>query len=139
MSDGIDHLAIAVTDLASSLPFYQETLGLELLGIEEVPSQRVRVALLQAGAIRIELLEPTSEDSPISKFLATRGPGLHHVAFHTADVASRLAELKTQGIRLIDEAPRLGAESREVAFLHPKSAGGVLIEFCGEIGSQGAP
>lgn len=132
MIDGIDHIAIAVHSLEESLPFYRDSLGLEFLGYEDVPSQKVRVGLLQVGHSRIELLEPTSPDSPISKFLETRGPGLHHMALGTTRLQDRLDGLKAGGVRLIDETVRTGAEGKEIAFLHPKSSGGVLLELCSE-------
>lgn len=132
MVDGIDHIAIAVRSLDESLPFYRDTLGLHLLGIEEVPKQKVRVALLQLGHTRIELLEPTSEESPISSFLEKRGPGLHHIALATKDLQTRLNTLQEAGVQLIDKTPQRGAEGKEIAFLHPKSSGGVLLELCAE-------
>lgn len=132
MIDEIAHIAIAVNSLEEALPFYRDTLGLTLQTIEEVPSQKVRVAVLKVGASHFELLEPTSPDSPISKFLETRGPGLHHVALTTTDLAERLQGLQARGVRLIDNAPRPGAEGKEVAFVHPKASGGVLLELCAE-------
>ena len=132
MVTGIDHIAIAVNSLSVALPFYQELLGLELKGIEEVPEQQVRVAFLQVGPTKIELLEPTSDSSPISKFLAKRGPGLHHIALATGDVSTELASLRESGIRLIDEEPKLGAGGKQIAFVHPKATSGVLLELCSE-------
>lgn len=129
---GIDHIAIAVHSLGDAVPFYEKLLGLKLEGIEEVPEQKVRVAFLQVGTTRIELLEPTTEDSPISKFLATRGPGLHHIALATDGLEDRLLSLKGSGVRLIDESPKLGAEGKKIAFVHPKSTSGVLLELCTE-------
>lgn len=132
MVSGIDHIAIAVNSLSEALPFYQELLGLELKGIENVPDQQVRVAFLQAGPTKIELLEPTSDASPISKFLAKRGPGLHHIALATEDVASKLEHLKQAGARLIDQEPKTGAAGKQIAFVHPKASSGVLLELCSE-------
>lgn len=132
MIQGIDHIAIAVHSLEESIPFYRDSLGLEFLGKEEVPEQKVRVAFFQAGTSRIELLEPSSEESPISKFLETRGPGLHHLAFATDRLQERLDDLKRRGVRLIDERVKRGAEGKEIAFLHPKASGGVLYELCSE-------
>jgi methylmalonyl-CoA/ethylmalonyl-CoA epimerase len=129
---GIDHIAIAVNSLSDALPFYQELLGLELKGIEEVPEQQVRVAFLQVGPTKIELLEPTSDSSPISKFLEKRGPGLHHIALATEDVSSKLAGLKEAGSKLIDEVPKIGAAGKQIAFVHPKSTSGVLLELCSQ-------
>ena len=132
MIDGVDHIAIAVHSLEESLPFYTQSLGLTQEGIEEVPDQKVRVAFLKVGSTRIELLEPTSEDSPISKFLEKRGPGLHHIALGTTKLQERLDGLDAQGVRLIDRSVRKGAEGKEIAFLHPKASGGVLMELCAE-------
>lgn len=132
MIDGIEHIAIAVRSLEESIPFYRDSLGLPLEGLEEVSEQRVRVALFSVGSTRLELLEPTSQDSPISKFLDSKGPGLHHIAFATTDLQSRLDKLKDGGVRLIDETPKIGAEGKEIAFLHPKASGGVLMELCSE-------
>jgi methylmalonyl-CoA/ethylmalonyl-CoA epimerase len=129
---GIDHIAIAVNSLSEAIPFYEELLGLELEGIEEVPDQQVRVAFLQVGPTRIELLEPTSDSSPISKFLQKRGPGLHHIAMATDDVSSGLERFKKAGVRLIDEEPKTGAEGKQIAFVHPKATSGVLLELCSE-------
>lgn len=130
MISGIEHIAIAVTSLEEALPFYRDVLGLHLEGIEEVPSQKVKVAVLQVGQSKIELLEPTSADSPISRFLQTRGPGLHHLALSTTDLAERLADLASREVPLLDSAPRPGAEGKQIAFLHPRASGGVLIELC---------
>lgn len=132
MIDEIAHIAIAVPSLDEALPFYRDTLGLALEAIEEVPTQKVRVAILKVGQSRFELLEPTSEDSPISKFLQTRGPGLHHVALTTSRLAERLEGLRERAVPLIDTVPRPGAEGKEIAFLHPKASGGVLLELCAE-------
>ncbi len=132
MIDGIDHIAIAVNSLEESLAFYQEALGLSLEGIEEVKGQKVRVALLKVGQTRIELLEPTSEDSPISSFLAKRGPGLHHIALATTQLQSRLDKLDSEGVKLIDRVAKIGAEGKQIAFVHPKASGGVLMELCAE-------
>ncbi len=129
MKASIDHVGIAVSDLAASLKFFQETLGLELEAPEEVPSQRVRAHFLQAGDAALELLEATSDDSPIARFLAKRGPGLHHLALRVVDIVAALAELKRRGVRLIDETPRPGAHGSLVAFLHPSSTHGVLVEL----------
>ena len=103
---------------------------LQVGGIEEVGSEKVRVALLPAGESRIELLEPTADDSPVARFLDKNGPGVHHVAYEVADLEQRLAALKAEGVRLIDEAPRTGAHNTRIAFMHPKASGGVLTELC---------
>ncbi len=125
----INHLGIATKGLEESLEFWENALGLECVHTEVVEDQKVRVAMLPIGETRIELLEPTSDDSPISKFLEKRGGGIHHIAVEVEDIAASLAKLKAQGIRLIDETPRIGAEGCLVAFVHPSSANGVLLEL----------
>ena len=126
----IDHLGIAVKSLDDAINYYQNVLGLVCEGREEVESQKVRTAFFAAGDVHIELLEPTADDSPIAKFLEKNGPGIHHVAFATDDIAGQLAQAKDQGARLIHEVPFPGAGDKLVAFLHPKSTFGVLTEFC---------
>jgi methylmalonyl-CoA/ethylmalonyl-CoA epimerase len=126
---GFDHVAIAVRSLEEAIPFYRDQMGLVLSRVEEVADQKVRVALFVAGSSRLELLEPTAEDSPISKFLAERGPGLHHIALRTDSIAEDLHSLAQQDVRLIDKQPRAGADGMQIAFLHPKSTGGVLLEL----------
>lgn len=126
----IDHLGIAVHSIEAAMPLYTGMLGLELHEIEEVEDQKVRTAVFPVGESRIELLEPTSPDSPVAKFLEKRGEGIHHVALGVQDVAAALARLKAEGARLIDEAPRKGAGGAMIAFVHPKSTGGVLLELC---------
>jgi methylmalonyl-CoA/ethylmalonyl-CoA epimerase len=125
----IDHIGIATNGIDDSASVYCEALGLSVGELEDVPSQRVRVAMLPVGESRIELLEPTSDESPISKFLAKRGPGIHHIAFGVDDIRAELAQLKSKGTRLIDEEPRPGSGGCLVAFIHPSSTGGVLIEL----------
>jgi len=126
----IDHIGIATSRIADSVDFYRAALGLEVEEeIEEVPSQKVRVAMLPIGESRIELLEPTTDDSPISKFLAKRGPGIHHVAIQVENIRESLKKMKEKGARLIDEEPRTGAGGCLVAFVHPSSTGGVLVEL----------
>ena len=128
----VSHIGIAVNNLEESIKFY-EKLGLELEAIEVVESQKVRVAFLPVGKeVRIELLEATSEDSPIAKFIEKKGQGVHHIAFATDNLQDRLDELAEKGIRLIDKEPRGGAHGADIAFLHPKSTGGVLVELCKE-------
>lgn len=126
----IDHIGIAVERLDQAMGFYRDTLGVPFAEIEEVPDQMVRTAIFQTGEGRIELLEPTSPESPIAKFLEKRGPGIHHVALRVTDVASKLQELEAAGVQLIDREPRLGAGNHLIAFIHPKSTGGVLLELC---------
>jgi len=129
MKATIDHIGIAVADLEASLTFFRDALGLELEAPQDVPTQRVRAHFLAAGDSTFELLEATSADSPIAKFVSKRGPGLHHVAIRVDDIAAALAELKGRGVRLVDEAPRPGAHDSLVAFLHPSSTHGVLVEL----------
>ena len=126
----IDHLGIAVKSLDAVIPYYEDVLGLECEGREEVESQKVRTAFFAAGDVHIELLEPTSEESPIAKFIEKSGEGIHHIAFATDDVTGQLAQAKENGARLIHEVPFAGAGGKLVAFLHPKSTFGVLTEFC---------
>ncbi len=130
MIEKINHIAIAVNDLESHIPFYRDILHLPFDGIEEVPEQKVRVALFKIGSMHIELLEPLSEDSPISKFLNKNGPGLHHIAFQTDSIQNELKRLSDLNIRLIDPVPREGARQSKIAFIHPASSGGILTELC---------
>lgn len=125
----IAHLGIATKDIQEALKFWQDALGLELVHTELVEDQKVRVAMLPIGETNIELLEPISEDSPISKFLEKRGGGIHHIAVEVEDIETSLAKLKAEGMQLIDEKPRIGAENCLVAFVHPKSTNGVLLEL----------
>ena len=125
----INHLGIATTGIDEALAFWVDALGLESIHTETVEDQKVRVAMLPIGESRIELLEPTSDDSPISKFLKKRGGGIHHIAVEVEDIKAALAKLKENGARLIDETPRIGAEGCLVAFVHPSSANGVLLEL----------
>lgn len=128
----ISHLGIATKGIDEALKFWQDALGLENVHTETVEDQKVRVAMLPIGESRVELLEPTSADSPISKFLEKRGGGLHHVAVEVDDIEAALAKLKAGGARLIDEEPRVGAEGCLVAFVHPAASGGVLLELVQE-------
>jgi len=126
----INHIGIAVKNIEASVPFYRDALGMQFEGTEEVSEQKVRVAFLAVGESRIELLEPTSPDSPVAKFLEKNGEGIHHIAYEVADLTAALAALKAEGVRLIDETPRHGAHGTLIAFLHPKATGGVLTELC---------
>jgi methylmalonyl-CoA/ethylmalonyl-CoA epimerase len=126
----IDHLGIAVRSIDEASWFYRDVLRLEDAGREEVADQKVRIAFFQVGEVRIELLEPTADDSPIARFLDRNGPGLHHVAYRVEDLPATLAALKAAGVRLIDETPRDGAHGMKIAFAHPKDTSGVLTEFC---------
>lgn len=128
----IDHLGIAVRSIESALPYYENALGLKCERIEEVPSQKVRTAFFDVGGVHLELLEPTSPESTIAKFLEDRGEGIHHIAFRTESVKGQLAKAKEAGVRVIHEEPFEGAHGKLVAFLHPKSTMGVLTEFCQE-------
>jgi methylmalonyl-CoA/ethylmalonyl-CoA epimerase len=125
----LDHVGIAVDRLDDSLGFFRDALGLEVEASEEVGSQHVRAHFLPAGDPKLEVLEATAPESPIAKYVARRGPGLHHVCFRVADIDAALAELVARGVRLIDERPRPGAEGALVAFVHPSSAHGVLVEL----------
>lgn len=129
MKATLDHIGIAVADLAEALRFYRDALGLEVDTPEDVPSQRVRAHFIQAGEAALELLEATDDSSPIAKYTATRGPGLHHITLRVDDISAALARLKARGVRLIDESPRRGAHGSLVAFIHPSSAHGVLVEL----------
>jgi len=130
----VDHIGIAVKSIDVSIDYYIHTLGLTLLAVEEVPSQNVRVAFIDAGNIKLELLEPLGEDGPIAKFIEKRGEGVHHIAFGVTDIRSRMVELREKGVQLLQEEPKLGAGGAEVAFLHPKSSFGVLYELCDKSG-----
>ena len=127
----ISHIGIAVKDLDEGIAFYQK-MGLELEAIEEVPSQKVKVAFFPCGVTRIELLAATAEDSPIAKFIEKKGEGIQHIAFAVDELPKALSEAEKKGIQLIDKEPRPGAHGADIAFLHPKSSLGVLIEFCKE-------
>ena len=127
----IEHLGIAVKSLEEAIPYYENILGLKCYSIEEVADQKVKTAFFKVGQTKIEVLEPTSPESTIAGFIEKRGEGIHHLAFAVADgVANALAEVEGKGVRLIDKAPRKGAEGLNIAFLHPKSTGGVLTELC---------
>jgi len=126
----IEHIGIAVNSLEESIPYYEKVLGLECYSVEEVTEQKVKTAFFKVGQTKIELLEPTSEDSPVAKFIAKKGPGVHHVAFAVNNLEEQLEAVEAKGVKLIDKAPRKGAEGLDIAFLHPKSTFGVLTELC---------
>lgn len=127
----IEHLGIAVQSIEEALPYFENVLGLKCYAVEEVADQKVKTAFLKCGEVKLELLEPTSPDSTIQKWLDKGNHGVHHVAFCIEDgVANALAECESKGLRLIDKAPRKGAESLNIAFLHPKSTCGILTELC---------
>ncbi len=125
----IDHVGIAVKSLEEAIKVW-EGLGLKVEEIEEVPDQKVRTAIIHVGESRIELLEPTADDSPIAKFIAKRGEGIHHIALGVDGIEEHLEKLKEAGYRLIDEKPRVGAGGAKIAFVHPKAVTGVLLELC---------
>ena len=144
MKATLDHIGIAVSSISDALAFYRDALGLEVEAPEEVPSQRVRVRFILLGGagasaehgrgigapgVNLELLEATADDSPIAKYVATRGPGLHHITLRVEDITAALQHLKARGVRLVDEVPRPGAHGALVAFIHPSSAHGVLVEL----------
>ncbi len=130
MTNKVDHIGIAVSDLEESIKFYEDVLGLKLHGTEVVEEQQVKVAFLPVGDTEVELLAATTPDSPIAKFIEKKGQGIQHIAFRVDDIEAALAEMKAKGIRLIDEEPRYGAGGARIAFLHPKATNGVLIELC---------
>lgn len=125
----IEHIGIAVRSLEEATKTYEESLGLEVEGIEKVEDQGVRVAMLPIGESRIELLEPITPESPIEKFLAKRGPGIHHIAVRVDNIEESLEKMKLAGVKLIDESPRVGAGNKRIAFVHPSSTHGVMLEL----------
>lgn len=126
----INHIGIAVESLDKHIPFYRDVLGLQLDGIEEVPDQKVKVAMFKVGEVHIELLEPVSEDSPIAKYIEKKGEGMHHIAYQSDDIEKELSGLKEKEIQMIDEQPRPGAHGSKIAFIHPKASCRVLTEIC---------
>jgi methylmalonyl-CoA/ethylmalonyl-CoA epimerase len=130
MTKKINHIGVAVRSIDAATPFYRDVLGMVFEGTEVVAEQKVKVAFFSVGESRIELLEPTADDSPVAKFLEKNGEGTHHVAYEVDDLVATLEKLKAAGVRLIDEVPRCGAHGTKIAFLHPKASGGVLTELC---------
>lgn len=126
----IDHIGIAVKNLDESLKKYKEIFGLSVSGAQEVPEQKVKVVSIKIGESNIELLEATSDDSAVAKFIEKRGEGVHHIAFSVTGIEKMLETIEEKGITLIDKKPRIGAHNKKIAFLHPKSTDGVLIELC---------
>jgi len=126
----IEHIGIAVKDLQASIKFYEDVLGLKCYGIEEVKDQKVKTAFFEIGDTKLELLETTDSSGPIAKFIETRGESIHHIAFAVDHVEISLKEMESKGVELIDKHSRKGAEGLDIAFLHPNSTGGVLIELC---------
>ena len=129
MIEQINHIAIAVSSLEEHIPFYRDVLNLEYRGTEVVEEQKVRLAVFRVGEVNIELLEPTTADSPISTFIGKRGEGMHHISFQVDDIEDQIAELKGKQVRMINETPRSGAHSSRIAFLHPSSSAKVLTEL----------
>ena len=126
----INHIGIAVSSLETQIPFYRDILGLESLGEEEVPDQKVKVAMFAVGEVKIELLEPTSADSPIAKYLEKKGDGIHHIAYETDGIITEIKHMEDSNIQMLDKTAREGAHGTKIAFLHPKSSGRVLTEIC---------
>lgn len=127
----IEHIGIAVSDLEKAIKFYEDVFGLECYKIEEVTDQKVRTAFFMIGQTKIELLESTSPEGAVAKFIEKRGEGIHHIAFAVDDIEAGLKKTAEKGVAMIDCKPRRGAEGLDIAFLHPKATGGVLIEICG--------
>ncbi len=131
-TEKIDHIGIAVKSIDEKLVFYSELLGLKYEGSEEVAEQKVKTAFLKVGESNLELLEPTSPDSAVAKYLESRGEGIHHIALAVNNIEQKIEELIQKGVRMIDEKPRIGAHNKKIAFIHPKSTGGILLEICEE-------
>lgn len=129
----IEHIGIAVTDLRSAGSLYERLLNTKIYKVEDVLSESVKTAFLQSGPNKIELLEATSDDSPIAKFIAKKGEGIHHIAFEVDDIEKEMARLKQEGFVLLNDKPKPGADNKLVCFVHPKSTNGVLIELCQEV------
>ncbi|MDD3966126.1 MAG: methylmalonyl-CoA epimerase [Candidatus Neomarinimicrobiota bacterium] len=132
MVEKISHIGIAVTSLEAQIPFYRDVLGLEFLGLETVEDQKVKTAMFKVGDTRIELLEPTAEDSPIAKFLEKRGQGIHHIAYQVDDCRKAVQRMEATGVQMIDKEPRRGAGGHTIAFAHPKYTFGILTELTQE-------
>lgn len=126
----IEHIGIAVQNLQEAIKFYEEKLGLKCYAIEEIPDQKVKTAFFKVGQTKIELLESTDPEGPIGKFIEKKGEGIHHIAFAVKNIENQLSELASKDVKLIDQYPRKGAEGLDIAFLHPKSTFGVLMELC---------
>jgi methylmalonyl-CoA/ethylmalonyl-CoA epimerase len=130
MTRKVNHIGIAVKSIESHIPLYRDVMGMKFEGTEVVVEQKVKVAFFSVGESRIELLEPTSPDSPVARFMEKNGEGIHHIAYEVDDLEAALDQLRRENIRLIDETPRCGAHGTRIAFLHPKATGGVLTELC---------
>lgn len=129
MFDAIDHVGIAVEEIDAALETYTDTFGMALVHRERMPAQGVELAILSAGAEHVELVAPLEADTPVGRFLSSRGPGLHHIAYRVADIDAAMATLRERSVKLLDETPRVGALESRIAFLDPRSAGGVLTEL----------
>lgn len=125
----IDHIAVLVDDLETTLHFWRDALGMQVAGVQDVPAEAAQIAFMPTGGSEIELVRPTTEDSGLAKYLQKRGPGMHHVCLEVDDIQGMLAQLKSHGVQLINEEPRLGPDGRKYAFVHPKSANGVMVEL----------
>ncbi|MBT3338182.1 MAG: methylmalonyl-CoA epimerase [Anaerolineae bacterium] len=125
----INHIAVAVSDIESSLAFWRDALGLELAELRDVPAESAQIAFLPVGGTEVELVRPTTDDSGLAKYLAKRGEGMHHLCLETDDIEAMMIQLKEKGVQLINEFPRTGADGKKYAFIHPKSTGGVLVEL----------
>ena len=132
----IDHIGVAVADLDAAIALHEQTYGMPLVHRETVEAQGVEAVLLDVGESHVELLRPLTDETPVGRFLAKRGPGLHHVAYRVADVAATLDDLRTAGLRLIDEQPRIGIRGARIAFLHPSASGGILTELVQPVGAH---
>ena len=130
MITGLDHIGIAVNDLDGALKVYEKVLGLKVKKIKVIEEQKIKAALLLAGKIKIELMEPIDEEGPVARFIRKKGEGVHHIAFTVTNLEDFLKKIKEKGIALVDEKPRIGAEDYKMAFLHPKSTTNVLLELC---------
>lgn len=130
MIEKINHIGIAVSSLEEHIPFYRDVLGLEFCGTEVVPEQKVKVAMFSVGEVKIELLEPSSDESPIARFIEKKGEGMHHIAYQTDDIEKEILGFTAKEMRMIDETPRDGAHGSKIAFIHPKSSAKVLTEIC---------
>ena len=125
----INHVAVVVEDMDKALSFWRDALGMELHGLRDVPAEKSQVAFLPLSGSEVELVQPTTDDSGIAKYLAKRGPGMHHLCLEVDDIAGMLSELKSKGVRLINEEPRIAADGKRYAFIHPESTSGVLVEL----------
>jgi methylmalonyl-CoA/ethylmalonyl-CoA epimerase len=132
----IEHIGIAVANLEAAIEFYEKIIGLKCYNIESVPDQKVRTAFFMIGETKIELLEPTDPEGPVGKFIEKRGEGMHHIAFAVKNIEAQLKHAEKHGVKLIDAIPRKGAENLDIAFFHPKSTSGVLIEICEDRNKQ---